>query len=100
HLVEALPIGGVELFLDARGDAAAIEIVNLQAERLGAARHGLPDAAHADNAQPLAPDAMAEHPGWAPAGPFALAGEHLRAFGKPTRHCENERHGHVGGIFG
>src|SRR5215510_5709267 len=79
HLVEALPVGGVELFLDARRDTAAIVIVDLQAERLGAASDRLADAAHADNTEPLAPDAVTEHPGRAPAGPIALAREHLRA---------------------
>ena len=74
HLVEALPIGGVELFLDARRDAAAIVIVDLQAERLGAPGDRLADAAHADDAEPLAPDAVTEHPGRRPAGPFAPPG--------------------------
>ena len=75
-------------------------IVDLQAEGAGAARHRLADAAHADDAEPLAPDAVAEHPGRRPAGPFAVAGEHGRALGEPARHREDQRHGHVGGVFG
>ena len=75
-------------------------IVDLQAEGVRAARHRLADAAHADDAEPLAPDAMAEHPGRAPAAPFAFAGEHLRALGQAPRHGEDQRHGHVGGVLG
>src|SRR5580704_14814274 len=100
HLVEALPVGGVELLLDARRHAAAIVIVDLQSERLGAPRHRLADAAHADDAEAFAPDAVTEHPGRAPAGPGAIAGEHLGAFSKPPRHRQDQRHGHVGGVLG
>ena len=50
-----------------RRDAAAVVVVDLQAEGAGAARHRLADAAHADDAEPLAPDAVAEHPGRRPA---------------------------------
>ena len=85
---------------DARRDAAAIVVVDLQPEGLGAAGDGLADAAHADDAEPFAPDAMAEHPGRGPAGPILVAEEHLGAFGQPPRHGENERHGHVGGVLG
>ena len=83
-----------------RRDAAAIVVMDLQPECLGAAGDGLADAAHADDAEPLAPDAMAQHPGRAPAGPFLVAGEHLGAFRQPPRHREDERHRHVGGVFG
>ena len=74
--------------------------MDLQAEGAGAARDRLSDPAHADDAEPLAPDAMAEHPGRRPAAPFIVAGQHLRTFRQPPRHRENERHGHVGGVFG
>src|SRR5580700_4864750 len=82
HLVEALPVGGVELFFDAGGRAAAVVVVNLQAERFGAAGDGLADSTHADNAEPFAPDAVTEHPGRAPTGPVFIASEHLRALGE------------------
>ena len=100
HLVEAFPIGGVELFLDVRRDPAAIVVVDLQPEGLGAAGDRLADPPHADDAEPLAPDAMAEHPGRAPAGPVLVADQHLGAFGEPPRHREDQRHGHVGGVLG
>src|SRR5258705_21460 len=61
--------------------------------------HRLDDRAHADDAEPLAPDAVADHPGWRPAVPLAML-EHLEALGEPPRHCENERHGHVGSVLG
>jgi len=67
---------------------------------LGAARHRLADAAHSDDAETLAPNAMAEHPGRAPTAPFAIAGKHLGALGQPARHSEDQRHGHVGSILG
>src|SRR6516165_3057774 len=61
HLIEALPVRGVQFLFDRRGDATAIVIVDFQAEGLGAARHGLTDPAQPDNAEPLAPDAVTEH---------------------------------------
>ncbi len=72
HLVEALPIGRLQLLLQLGRDALAVVIVDLQAERLGALRHGLADAAHADDAEPLAENAVAEHPRRRPAGPVVL----------------------------
>src|SRR3546814_16962761 len=41
------------------------------------------DLAHADDAEPLAPDAVAEHGGRPPAGPFADADQPL-ALGQPS----------------
>jgi hypothetical protein len=81
-------------------DAAAVVVVDLQAERLGAAGDRLADPSHADDAEPLTPDAMAEHPGRAPASPVLVAGQHLGALGQPPRHGKDQRHGHVGGILG
>ena len=66
HLIEAFPVRRLKLLLDFGGDAAAVVIVNLQTERLGAARHRLTDTAHADDAKPLAINAVTEHPGWRP----------------------------------
>ena len=74
HLVEALPVGRLELLLDVLRDAAAVVIVDLQPERLGAARDRLADAAHADDAEPLAEDAVAEHPCRRPAAPVVGRG--------------------------
>jgi hypothetical protein len=100
HLVEAFPVGGVQFLLDARRDAAAVVIVDLQSERLGAARHRLSDAPHADDAQALAPDAVAEHPGRAPAVPVAIVDQHAGALGQAPGNREDQRHGHVRGVFG
>ena len=101
HLVEAVPIGGLERLLDLRRDPSPVVIVDLQAEGLGPLGHRLADAPHADDAEPLAEDTMAEHPGRRPALPFALGVlEHHRAFGQPPRHGEDQRHGHVGGVLG
>ena len=55
HLVQALPVGRLQLVGDARADRLAVVIVDRQAEGLGAAGQGLADAAHADDAQTLAP---------------------------------------------
>src|SRR5437879_2027125 len=74
--------------------------MNLQAEGTRPACHSLADAAHADDAEPFSPDAMAEHPGRRPARPVLALGEDRGAFDQPPRHRENQRHGHVGGIFG
>ncbi len=76
-------------------------IVDLQAESLGALRDRLADATHADNAEPLAEDAMPEHPGRRPAGPVVLwILEIGRALGETARHGEDQRHGHVGRVLG
>ena len=101
HLVEAVPIGGLEPLLDVRRDAAAIVIMDLKAEGLGAPCHGLADAPHADNAEPLAVDSVPEHPGRRPAVPVVGAGlEHRRALGETPRHGKDQRHGHVGRVLG
>ena len=100
HLVEAFPIGRAQLFGDARRHRPAVVIVDREAERPRAARHGLADAAHADDAETLAPDAVAEHPGRRPARPVLAVGEDGGALDQPARHRQNQRHGHVGGVFG
>src|SRR5215813_14322884 len=79
HLIEAFPIGGVDFFLDPRRHLSTIVIVDLQTEGACAPRYRLTDTAHSDDAQPFAPDAMAEHPGWRPAGPVFVGGQHERA---------------------
>ena len=101
HLVEAVPIGGLQLLLDLGRDPPAVVIVDLQAEGLARARHRLADPAHADDAEPLAVDAVAEHPGRRPAVPLAVAVlQDVRAFDQTARHGEDQRHGHVGGVLG
>src|SRR6516162_11893214 len=80
HLVEAFPIGGVDFFLDLWRHLSTIMIVDLQTEGAGAPRNRLTDAAHSDDAEPFAPDAMTEHPGRRPAGPVLVGGQHVRAF--------------------
>ena len=47
----------------------------------------------------LPPDAAAEHEGRRPAGPFAGARQTL-ALGQAARHGQDQRHRHVGGVFG
>src|SRR5205823_3026175 len=90
HLVEALPIGCLQLLLDLRGDPAAVVIMDLQAEGARPPRDRLTDAAHANDAEPLAPDAVAEHPGWRPAGPFVLVGQDDGTLSQPARDREDE----------
>ncbi len=74
-------------------------VVDLEAEGAGAAGHSLADAAHADDAEALSADAMAEHPGRRPAGPGFSFGQDRCAFDQPARHGQDQRHGHVGGVF-
>jgi hypothetical protein len=100
HLVEAFPIGRAEFFGDARGNRLAVVIVDLQAEGVGAARHGLSNPAHADDAEPLSPEPMPKHPGRRPARPVPAVREDGCALDQPARHRQDQRHGHVGGIFG
>src|SRR5258708_33007972 len=72
HLVEALPISCFELLLDLVRHAAAVVVVDRQAEAARAAGDRLADGAHDEEAEPLAPQTMAEPEGWAPALPLAL----------------------------
>ncbi|MGY4354883.1 hypothetical protein ACVW0J_001376 [Bradyrhizobium sp. i1.7.7] len=74
--------------------------MDLEAEGAGTARDRLADAAHADDAETLAADAVAEHPGRRPAGPGLSFGQDRGAFDHPARHRQDQRHGHVGGVFG
>ncbi len=73
--------------------------MDLQAERLGPARDRLADAAHADDAEALAGEAAAHHPGRRPA--IELAAFHdLHALVQAARHGEDQRHGDIGSIVG
>ena len=99
HLVEAFPVGRLQLLLDGGGDAAAVVVVDRQAEGLGASCQGLADATHADDAQALAGDAAAEHPGRRPAGPVTSR-DHLGALDEAPGDGENQRHGHVRRVLG
>lgn len=42
---------------------------------------------------------MPQHPCGRPSAPLATAAQKLRTFRQTARHCEHERHGHVGGVF-
>src|SRR6266481_6480326 len=64
HLVEAFPIGCLQLAFNLRHDTAAVMVVNLQAERTRPAGHRLADPPHAYDAEALSTDAVTEHPGW------------------------------------
>ncbi len=100
HLVEAFPIGRAELLGDNRRHGTAVVIVDLQTEGARPAGHGLADAAHADDAEPLAADSVAEHPGRRPSLPVLALGQNGGAFDQSPRHRQDQRHGHVGGVFG
>src|SRR5258706_14981435 len=76
HLVETLPISSGELLLDLGRNATPIVVMDLQPEGAGAARHRLPDAAHPNDAQTLAPDAVPEHPSRRPARPRFVLAQH------------------------
>ncbi|MDT4887501.1 hypothetical protein FQZ97_1239610 [compost metagenome] len=80
HGIEIVPIGGLQRIFDAGRPAIAREIVNIKAKGLGALRHCSTNAAHADNAQSLAAQAVAQHRGGRPAGPDPVTHQHLRAF--------------------
>ena len=99
HLVEAVPIGRFQLFFDPGPDRLAVVIMDLQAEGFCPARDGLADPAHADDAEALAGQAAAQHPGRRPA--IETAGIHdLRAFIQAARHGKDQRHGDIGRVIG
>ena len=99
HLVEALPVGRLELALDLTVDALAVVIVDGEPEAACAAGQRLADAAHADDAHALALEPCAQHRGRAPAQPLALAHQPL-ALAHAARRCEDQRHRHVGRVLG
>ena len=99
HLIEAIPISRLQRIGHGAGDRFSVVIVHLHAERLGALGHGLTDPAHADDAQPLAAQPAPHHPGGRPAGETARL-HHVGAFHDPARGGKDQRHGHVGGVFG
>ncbi len=99
HRVEIGIPGRAELGFEHVGQPMPVVIMDGEAEGAGAARHRLAYAAHADNAERLAADAMAEHAAWAPAGPLSRTHQ-LLALGEAARHRDDERHGHVGGVLG
>ncbi len=80
-------------------DPPAIVVVDAHVKAAGAPGDGLTDSAHAEDAEALAGDPVAEHPGRRPTGPLAGAQGPL-ALGQPARHRQDQRHGHVRGILG
>ena len=85
--------------LDVGVDALAVVIVDGEAEAAGPHGQRLADAAHADDAQPLALQAATQHRGRAPAGPLAAAHQPL-AGAHAARGGQHQRHRHVGGVLG
>ena len=67
HLVQIVPPGRPQLFGDQGRDGFAVVIVDLHPERFRAPGQGLADPAHADDAEPLAPQFPSGHPGRGPA---------------------------------
>ena len=99
HLVEAFPVGRLELLGDARADRFAVVIVDGQAERARALRQRLADPPHAHDAEALARQPAAHHPGRRPA--VELPGlDDVGPLDDPTRGGEDEAHGQVGGVLG
>src|SRR5260370_30488684 len=77
QLVEAFPVGRLELALDLGMDALAVVIMDGEAEASRTARQCLTDPPHADDAHALAQEAGTQHRGRTPAGPFSLAHDTL-----------------------
>ena len=72
-------------------------VVDRNAEAPRAPRHRRADPAHADNAEPLAVNPVAQQRRRRPAEPAAGAHQAL-ALDEPARDREDERHGHVGRV--
>ena len=88
----AFPIGRFQFLFDLGRDLLVVVIMDLQTEGVGAARHRLADAAHADNTQLLAVQAVAQHPVGRPAlEPVFFQRDH--AFHQTARHRQDQRHG-------
>ncbi|MNE04645.1 hypothetical protein D3C80_971820 [compost metagenome] len=99
HLVQIVPPGRAQFLGDHVRDRLAVVIVDLHAEGLGAAGQGLADAAHADDAQTLAPQLAAAHPGRAPA--LELTRRHdIGAFDDAAADGHDQAHGQVGRVLG
>ena len=72
--------------------------MNGEAEGLGATGYGRADAAHADDAQPLAGDAAAHHPSGAPARELARLDD-VGPLHHPAGAGQDQRQRHVGGVL-
>src|SRR5215468_6430880 len=80
HLVEAFPIGRLQLAFNLRYDTTAVMVVNLQTKRTRPAGDRLADPPHAYDAEALAADAVTQHPGWRPTRPLLFRCHHGSAF--------------------
>ena len=99
HLVEAFPVGGIELALDIGVQALAVVIVDGKAETSRAPGQRLADAAHADDAHALAQEPCAQHRGRTPAAPL-VGPHHALARAHAARRGQHQRHRHVGCVLG
>src|SRR5258707_5931964 len=79
HLVEAFPVGCLELAFNLRYYATAVMVVNLQAERTRPAGNRLADPPHPHDAEALSADAGTEHPGLRPTRPLPFRCHHRSA---------------------
>ena len=102
HLVEAVPIGRLERLLDLGRDAPA------GCDSGSAGRTPWPAWRRPGRSRPM-PTMPSRLPkmrwpsiqvGDQPCQPLAPLLEHVGAFGQPARHRNDQRHGHVGGVFG
>src|SRR5260370_20172282 len=84
QLVEACPVGCLQLAFNLRNDATAVMVVNLQAERPRPAGNCVADPPHPYDAEALSTDAVTEHPGWRPARPLLFRRHHRAPFGPPA----------------
>src|SRR5690349_13451741 len=88
HLVEAFPVGRVELLLDFGRYPPAVVVVDLQSKCARPPGDSLTDPPHTDDAETLAPDPVTKHPGRRPAGPVFVTRQDVRAFYQTARNRE------------
>ncbi|MNV29952.1 hypothetical protein D3C71_1212010 [compost metagenome] len=99
HLIQIVPPGRAQFLGDHVRDGFAVVIMDLHPKGLGPAGQGLADAAHADDAQTLAPQLAAAHPGRAPA--LELTRRHdIGAFDDAAADGHDQAHGQVGRVLG
>jgi hypothetical protein len=82
-------------FLELGGQATAVAVVDLHAKGAGAVGNGLADAAHAQDAEPLARHMHAHELGRSPAHPV-VGSEHRHAFVRPPGGAQQAEQGDVG----
>lgn len=99
HPVEAVPIGRIQLLLDALRGGPTVVVVDLETECPGAFRQRIADPAKSDDPEPLAADPLPQHPARRPAFELSRC-DGPRSIHEPARNGHDERHREIRHVIG